>query len=164
MATSEGLLINNLYWLFIPLASETLRFTHHDLPIEKQMQFLAKKLQSFCKREKKSPTERTFWNQNQLRTKRIFFAKLFFFQDILQVAVKKIEKKTRRVKKRNWWFPIEKYFDANRAWKIVCLKRWHVAYLVRRCLGMWDTRAQTSICSFLKPYLEAFEFEWSRNL
>ena len=77
-ATSEGLLINNLYWLFIPLASETLRFTHHDLPIEKQMQFLAKNCSHFCKREKKSPTERTFWNQNQLRTKRIFFAELFF--------------------------------------------------------------------------------------
>ena len=80
MATSEGLLINNLYWLFIPLASETLKFTHRDLPIEKQMQFLAKKLQSLLQERKEVTNRKDILKpeSNQLRTKRIFFAELFF--------------------------------------------------------------------------------------
>ena len=100
MATSEGLLINNLYWLFIPLASETLKFTHRDLPIEKKCSSLQKNCSHFCKREKKSPTERTFWNQNQINwEQKEYFLPNYFFKKIFQMAVKKIEKKRAESKK-----------------------------------------------------------------
>ena len=79
MATSEGLLINNLYWLFIPLASETLRFTHHDLPIEKQMQFLAKKLQSLLQERKEVTNRKDILKPESVENKNNIFCRIIFF-------------------------------------------------------------------------------------